>query len=157
MTRTTKSATLLAIMSVSAAGCMRAPEVALTGVRVGGIGFTGATLIAELQIDNPNRLGIEMDSITFQLDAQDASAGSTWTQVTGGTNTQRFRVARQGTAVVQIPIEFAYARLSTPLRSIMESGRFNYRVSGQVFVRRPLPRRVPFSDEGSLPLFGERR
>ena len=158
MTRNTRSATLIAAaLLLSLSACIRAPEVELTGVRVGGIGFRGATLIAELEITNPNRLAIETDSITFELAAQDASTPGTWSPVTAGTNTQRFRVERQNTATAEIPIELAYARFSTPMRSIVESGRFNYRVSGQVFVKKPLPKRIPFSQEGSIALLGENR
>lgn len=155
MTRNTISATLLVATTVLLAGCMRAPEVELTGVRVGGIGFSGATLLAELRIDNPNRFGLEADSVTFELDAQDPQSAGTWTQVTSGTNAQRVRVDAGSTATVHIPIEFAYGRLGAPLRAITRSGRFNYRISGEVFVRRPLPKRIPFSQEGSISLFAQ--
>jgi LEA14-like dessication related protein len=136
---------------------MRAPEVDLTRVRVGGIGFQGATLLAELRVENPNRFGIETDSVTFEMQAQDASTNSTFTTVAAGTYPERFRVAKQGMSRVEIPIELQYARLRTPVRSMIESGRFNYRLSGTVFVRRPLPKRVPFSQDGSIALFGEGR
>ena len=136
---------------------MRSPEVDLARVRVGGIGFQGATLIAELDVDNPNRFAIETDSVTFEMQAQDAGAGSAWTQVAAGTYAQRVRVEKQSASRVEIPIELAYAQLSTPLRSIIQSGRFNYRLSGQVFVRRPIPKRVPFTQNGSIALFGESR
>ncbi len=158
MTHNTRIATLLAgVLVLALGGCLREPTIELTGVRVGGIGFRGATLLAELHIDNPNRFALETDSITFTMDASDAAQPNTWTQVTTGTHTQRFRVQKQGTATAEIPIEFEYSRLATPLRSIVESGRFNYRLSGTVFVRRPLPRRVRFGDEGSLALFGTSR
>jgi hypothetical protein len=39
----------------------------------------------------------------------------------------------------------------------MQSGRFNYRVRGEVFVKKPLPKRVPFNQEGSIALLGENR
>jgi hypothetical protein len=76
--------------------------------------------------------------------------------VTAGTNTQRIRIEKEGTTIVEVPIEFAYTRLSTPMRSLIETGRFNYRVSGQVFVKRPLPKRVPFSHEGTISLMSDR-
>ncbi len=151
----TRSCVALAL-ALALTSCMRAPVVDLARVRVGGIGFQGATLIADLEVQNPNRFGIETDSVTFELQAQDASSGSAWTHVAGGTHAQRFRVGGQSTARVEIPIELAYASLSTPIRSIIESGRFNYRLSGQVFVRRPIPKRVPFTQDGSISLF-ERR
>jgi LEA14-like dessication related protein len=153
MTRNTILTTLVVTGIALLGGCMRTPEVELTGVRVGGIGFSGATLLAELRIENPNRFGLEADSVTFRLDAQDPQSAGTWTEVTSGTNPQRMRVGAGSTANVEIPIEFAYARLGAPLRAITRTGRFNYRVNGEVFVRRPVPKRIPFSQEGSLSLF----
>lgn len=150
-------ATIIACLGLPLTGCLRAPEVELTGVRVGGVGFRGATLVAELQIYNPNRLAIETDSITFKLDAAEPGAPNTWTLVTAGTYAEPFRIDKESTASAEIPIEFAYSRLSTPVRSIIETGRLNYRISGQVFVRRPLPKRVPFSEEGSISLFASTR
>ena len=157
MTKTHRIVAVTATLSaLASASCMRAPEVDLTRVRVAGIGFQGATLAAELNVENPNRFGIETDSVTFDLQAQDASAGNTWEHVAAGTHAQTFRVAGRSSERVEIPIELAYNNLRTPMRSIIESGRFNYRLSGQVFVRRPIPRRVPFTQDGSISLF-ERR
>ena len=155
MTKNTIQATLLVALVAFLAGCMRAPEVQLTGVRVGGIGFSGATLLAELRIDNPNRFALAADSVTFELDAQDPRSVGRWTQVTAGTNAQRVRVEGQRSTTVEIPIEFAYSGLGAPLRSITETGRFNYRLSGAVFVRRPLPKRIPFNQDGSISLFSQ--
>ena len=157
MTIQKKTAALLALLAGISTACVKAPDVELKGVRVGGIGFRGATLLGELEISNPNRFAIETDSITFNMEASDAAAPSQWTQVTAGTNTQRFRVEGQDSARAEIPIELAYAQLATPVRSIVESGRFNYRLSGTVFVRKPIRKRIPFSQEGSLALFGTAR
>lgn len=137
-------------LAITCTGCLRAPVVELTGVRVGGIGLRGITMIAELSVDNPNRFTIATDSITFQLDASNPRESGTWTPVTSGTDRQRIRIDGRNATRVEIPIEVAYAGLSTPVRSILESGRFSYRMSGQVFVGKPLPKRVPFSQDGSL-------
>jgi LEA14-like dessication related protein len=131
---------------------VRAPVVELTGVRVRSIGLRGATLLAQLDIDNPNRFAIETDSITFQFEASDVRQPGSWKRVTSGTNVQQYRVEKASRTSVEIPIDFAYSDLGTPLRSLLERGAFDYRVSGVVFVKKPLRKRVPFSNEGSLSL-----
>lgn len=141
---------LLAAVSGLMTACMRAPTVDVTGVRMGGIGFRGITLIAQLNVNNPNRFGLETDSITFVLEASDPASPGSWAPVTSGTNTQHFRVEKASTAPVEIPIQFGYSGLSLPVRSIIENGILNYRVSGEVFVRKPLRKAVPFSEEGTL-------
>lgn len=141
---------LLTAISGLMTACMRAPTVDVTGVRLGGIGFRGITLIAQLSVDNPNRFALETDSITFVLEARDPTQPGSWTPVTSGTNTQHFRVEKQSAAPVEIPIQFGYSGLSMPVRSIIENGMLNYRVSGAVFVRKPLRKTIPFSEEGNL-------
>ncbi|HEX6065540.1 MAG TPA: LEA type 2 family protein [Longimicrobiales bacterium] len=136
--------------------CMESPVVDLTRVRVGGIGFEGATLVAQLQVDNPNRFGIKTDSVTFELQARDAGSNGNWTRVAAGTYPRQFEVAGRSSSRVDIPIELAYSALSTPVRSIIQRGRFDYRLTGQVFVRRPFPKRVPFTQDGSLSIFESR-
>jgi LEA14-like dessication related protein len=135
---------------------VRPPVVELTGVRVAGIGLRGATLIADLDIANPNDFSIETDSITFEMEASDPGDPNAWTRVTTGTNTERFRIEEASQAAVEIPIEFPYSGLGTPVRAILDKGTFNYRVSGQVFIREPLRRTVPFSQNGNLSLAGGR-
>lgn len=140
----------LIIVAAACGELVRAPVVELTGVRVRSIGLRGATLLARLEIDNPNRFAIETDSITFHFEASDVRQPGSWKRVTSGTNVQQHRVEKQGQAEVEIPIDFAYSDLGTPLRSLLERGAFDYRLSGVVFVKKPVRKRVPFTKEGSL-------
>jgi LEA14-like dessication related protein len=151
-----RAVSLLPLIAVVAAcsELVRAPVVELTGVRVRSIGLRGATLLAQLEIENPNRFAIETDSITFQFEASDVRERGTWKRVTSGTNVEQHRVEKESRATVEIPIDFAYSDLGTPIRSLIERGAFDYRVSGVVFVKKPLRKRVPFSREGNLSLSG---
>ena len=147
----------LVFLIIAVAGCselVRAPAVELTGVRLRSIGLRGATLLAQLQIDNPNRFAIETDSVTFHFEASDVRSPGNWRRVTSGTNTQGHRVEKESKTTLEIPIDFAYSDLGTPIRSLLERGAFDYRLSGAVFVRKPLRKRVPFSKEGNLSLSG---
>lgn len=151
-------AVLLAV-TVLAAGCSSAikqPEVNLLSIGVGGIGLRGATLIANVEIANPNSFSIESDSITYDLEAADPGSASSWTRVTTGTVTERIKVDDHGRTRVEIPIEFNYSSLSGAMRSILDRGTFNYRIRGHAFVREPLKRSIPFTKTGNLSLSGSR-
>jgi LEA14-like dessication related protein len=147
---------LLGVLAAACIGRVRAPIVELTGIRFGGIGLRGATLIAQLDIDNPNDFSIETDSITYEFEASNPSETENWTPVTKGTNTQRIRIDEERKTAVEVPIELSYSGLTGPVRSIMDKGTFNYRVRGKVFLREPLRRTLPFSEKGNLSLVGAR-
>jgi LEA14-like dessication related protein len=135
---------------------VRAPEVNLASVRVGGIGLRGASLIAELDIENENDFDIETDSITYQLFANTASTGENWQSVLQRSYTQRIVIAEDKVTRVEIPIDFNYSDFSGAARTIIDRGMLNYRIQGQAFVREPLRRTVPFTKTGSVSLTGAR-
>ena len=135
---------------------IKQPEVNLLSIGVGGIGLRGATLIANVEIANPNSFAIETDSISYDLEAANPSDASSWTRVSMGTVTERIKVDDHGRTRVEIPIEFNYSSLSGAMRSILDRGTFNYRIRGQAFVREPLKRSIPFTKTGNLSLAGSR-
>ena len=149
-------ATLLCAGVGACAGRVREPEVNLAGVEVAGIGLRGATLIADLEIKNPNDFTIETDSVTYTFEAASPNSATTWSQVTQGAFTQRVQVKDGGTTKVQVPIEFNYTGMSSAMQSILNRGTFNYRVHGAVFVREPLHRTIPFTKSGNVSLQGVR-
>ena len=146
----------VAFLGAGCSSAIKQPQINLTSVSVGGIGLRGASLIAHVDIANPNSFDLETDSITYELEAADATDANSWTRVSQGTVTERIRVDDHGRTTVDIPIEFNYSSLSGAMRSILDRGTFNYRVRGQAFVREPLRRSVPFSKTGNLSLSGAR-
>lgn len=146
-------------LAVFAAGCIgrvRKPEVTLNAVRVAGIGLRGASLIAELDINNQNDFTIETDSIRYELFANTSGDGSNWSPVLTRTFTQHVKIDEDKTTRVDIPIEFNYSDLSGAARAILDRGTFNYQLRGNVFVREPLKRTIPFTHTGNVSLQGAR-
>ena len=76
MSRATAGLAVLAVLLASACATVKRPEIELIGVRVGGVGLRGATLIAELDVNNPNGFEITTDSIAYQLLANTAGSGA---------------------------------------------------------------------------------
>jgi len=150
--RRTPAVLLAAGAALLCASCLKAPAVDLVSVKLAGLGLTGATLVADLKVENPNPFALETDSLTFLLQSTGPNEPAAWHRVTSGTQVQRYRVPARSTTSVRVPIEFGYAGLRAPVRSLLESGTLSYRISGLVFVRRPLHWRVPYSQSGNLAL-----
>lgn len=149
----------VALLAVGMAGCasaVRRPEIELAGIRVGGIGLRGASLIAELDISNPNDFTIETDSIAYQLFANTSSTGDEWKPVLQRTYAQRIVIPEDERTRVEIPIEFNYSEMTGAARSILDRGTFNYRIQGNAYVREPLKRTIPFTKSGNVSLSGAR-
>jgi hypothetical protein len=54
--------------------------------------------------------------------------------------------------VVEIPVEFRYAGIGTAARALLDSGTFNYRISGTVAVERPIRTDLPYRHSGTASL-----
>lgn len=155
--RNTLGIALVAAMIMSGcAGAVKRPEIELAGLRLGGIGIRGASLIAELDITNPNDFTIETDSVAYQLFANTSSDGDTWQPVLQRTFTQRMVIPEDERTRVEIPIEFNYSEMTGAARSILDRGTFNYRIQGNAYVREPLKRTIPFTKTGNVSLSGAR-
>jgi len=133
------------------AGCasVRAPEVGLEDVRLGSLGLSGGTLLAEFRVYNPNRFTLEAGSITYDLllgppDGDDDD----FTRVAQGTFEERIRIGGRDSALVEIPVDFRYGGMGGAIRSLLDRGTFEYRVSGHVELREPSRRRVPYRERG---------
>lgn len=137
---------------------VKQPEVNLTGVKLGGLGLRGGTLVAQLEVRNPNSFDIEARQITYDLKIADprANGEAQWLDFASGTFNEEVKIEDGGTTTVEIPIEFTFASVGGALRSIIDRGTFNYRVEGTVQVQEPLNRRIPYRHSGNVSLQGVR-
>lgn len=139
---------LLAALA-GACGSVKAPEVRLDDVRLGGLGVRGGTLHAEFVVYNPNGFALEAESLTYDLRVGEPGADEdTFTQLAEGTYEERVRVEGRDSVRIEIPVDFRYAGMGGAIRSLLERGVFEYRVTGEVDVREPSRRRVPYRETG---------
>ena len=150
---------LLALL-VLAQGCtgFRKPTIELEGVTLGSIGFTGGTLLVNLRVENPNAIGFRAENLNYELflrTPRDSADEQGWERLTGGTYEEDIVIRARETRTVQVPIEFRLSDLGPVASSVMRTGRFNYRVTGDVKVRAAgTTRTVPFRKTGSMSLTG---
>jgi LEA14-like dessication related protein len=149
----------LAAALLVAAACssmVRQPEVRLESVRVGGIGLRGGTLYAQVHVSNPNGFDLETESITYDFQVANPDSAGKWVSFARGTVEERVRVRGNNATVIEVPIEFRYDDLGGAVRSIIDRGTLNYRVSGDVNLAEPVGRTFPYTKTGVVSLSGVR-
>lgn len=142
------------LFAAACASVFREPDIELRGIRLGGIGLRGATVVALLHVENPNSFGLRTDSLTYDLELRDRDASDDWLRLATGTIGQRLEVDGNSEQLLEIPIEFSYSDLGPAVRSLLDRGTFDYRVSGRVQVSEPIRRLVPYRKSGRVTLQG---
>ena len=152
--RTKLAAAALAIFAV--AGCatlglggFQQPVVSFKDLRVRGLGLTGGSLDAYLNVYNPNGFRLDATRLTYKVSVGDqAELGS-------GALDSRFTVQNNDSTTVRIPIDFTYAGIGAAARQMMQSGSVPYNVTGDVTVATPVGNfTVPYSGTGRFSAFG---
>jgi LEA14-like dessication related protein len=129
-------------------GKVEQPDVWLEGARLASIGLNGAVVNVRLSVFNPNRFALEASGLTYDLDLE--TPDGEWLDFTEGTLDRRLQVDAGDTVEVVVPVEFSYRGLGDVMRSLLDRGRFEYRVSGSVAVEEPLRRDVRYRHAGTV-------
>jgi LEA14-like dessication related protein len=154
--RRTKLATaLLAVLAIAgcaslgALGGFKEPIVSFKDLRVRGLGLTGGSLDAYLNVYNPNGFRLDATRLTYRVTVGDNA------EVGTGALDSRFTVQNHDSTVVRIPIDFTYAGIGAAARQMMQSGSVPYNVTGDVTVSTPVGNfTVPYSGTGRFSAFG---
>ncbi len=153
--RTRLAAALLAVFaiggcaSLGALGGFKEPIVSFKDLRVRGLGLTGGSIDAYLNVYNPNGFKLDATRLTYKVTVgNDAQLGT-------GVLDSRFTVQDKDSTTVRIPIDFTYAGIGAAGRQMMQSGSVPYNVAGDVTVATPLGNfTVPYSGTGRFSAFG---
>jgi LEA14-like dessication related protein len=147
---------LMSMSLVGCAGAYKQPEVQLEGIRLGGIGLRGGTLYAQVMVSNPNRFDLETRSLTYDLEVTHPQQAGEWISFAQGTIDERVRVGSRSSTILEVPVQFRYDDMGGALRSILDTGTFNYRVSGDVRLAEPIGRTFPYRKTGTVSMQGVR-
>jgi len=121
----------------------REPTVALRDVRLVGLGVSGGELEVDLSVYNPNHYQLDASRLRYRVFVGD-SVG-----LAGGEMDARTSVQPTDSAIVRIPVVFAYSGLTAAARQLLMTGTVNYRVTGEVSVASGVGYfTVPFSTTG---------
>jgi LEA14-like dessication related protein len=148
---TTLFALLLAV-GTSCALAFRQPEVRLDGLRLGAVGLTGGTVYARVLVSNPNRFALAANSLEYDFELGDPTRRDAWVRLADGVFDGGLRVEANDSAFVEVPIDFRFEGIGAGLRSVLQTGTLEYRMTGTVNVINPVRRAVPYRRAGSVAL-----
>jgi LEA14-like dessication related protein len=151
--RTKLAAAALAVFAV--AGCaslgmggFKEPIVTFKDLRVRGLGITGGSIDAYLNIYNPNGFKLDATRLSYKVLVGENPLGT-------GVLDSRFTVQNNDSTTIRIPIDFTYAGVGAAGRQMMQSGSVPYTVTGDVTVATPLGNfTVPYTGSGRFSAFG---
>jgi LEA14-like dessication related protein len=151
--RTILATAALAVIAIS--GCatlgragFKEPIVNFKDLRVRGLGLTGGSIDAYLNVYNPNGYRLDATRLTYNVKVGDNPLGT-------GALDSRFTVQNNDSTTVRIPIDFTYAGIGAAARSMMNSGSVPYTVTGDVTVATPIGNfTVPYTGSGRFSAFG---
>ena len=154
MKRIFRTMPLAAVLLVAATGCssaFRQPVVEFVNIRPTSIGLSGGSLVAEVRVENPNSFDLRTDSITYDLEFQDVTKSDpTWIKLTTGTIRDPIEIDSRNTRTIEIPISFKFADLGPAMKSVLDRGSLNYRIAGNVALRDPVSRKIPYRKQGTV-------
>jgi LEA14-like dessication related protein len=152
--RSTKLVAALALFAI--AGCsslgrlggFSEPVVTFKDLRVRGLGLTGGSLDAYLNVYNPNGFRLDATRLSYKVLVGENQLGT-------GILDSRFTVQNQDSTTIRIPVDFTYAGIGGAARQMMQSGSVPYTVTGDVTVATPIGNfTVPYSGTGRFSAFG---
>jgi LEA14-like dessication related protein len=146
-------AAVLAAFAVSACatlgmGAFQEPIVTFKDLQVRGLGLTGGSLDAYLNIYNPNGFRLDATRLTYKVLVGQNELGT-------GALDSRFTVQDKDSTTIRVPIDFTYAGIGGAARQMMQSGSVPYTVTGDVTVATPLGNFTrPYTGSGRFSAFG---
>jgi LEA14-like dessication related protein len=140
-------AIVAAALVVAAGGCslVQKPSAAITGVKMQGASFSEATMLFDVQVDNPYTAALPLTNLDYVL----SSAGQTF--LTGKSDVQG-TIPAGGSKVISVPVRINYLDLVNLVQGARPGVSIPYKADLGLSVTAPLvgDMRVPVSREGEL-------
>ena len=134
--------------SLGLGGAFQQPIVNFKDLRVRGLGLSGGSLDAYLNVYNPNGYRLDATRLTYTVSVDQNQLGT-------GALDSHFTVQNKDSTTVRIPIDFTYAGIGSAAQRMMQSGSVPYTVTGDVTVTTPVGNfTVPYSGTGRFSAFG---
>lgn len=125
----------------------REPAVSVESARLGAVTFDSAEIVANVAIDNPNPVAIEVAGYAYDLSLEDR-------RLLEGERDADQRIAANDRSTVEVPLEFAFADVRDIARDLGSRDEVDYALALDLGIDVPVlgRRDMPVETSGSLPV-----
>jgi LEA14-like dessication related protein len=129
------------------AAVIRPPAVRVAAVEITGASFEGLTLRFDLEVTNPNGVGIQLAGLDYDLQID----GSSFLK---GETDQPLAIAPRGRSTLPLPLQLRFDELLRSLGSLADREESSYRLEAGLSFQLPVLGRVrvPVRREGTVPV-----
>ena len=121
---------------------IKIPKVNIGSIKLKKISFSGADLLLNLKLDNPNNFSFALDKLNYDF----AINNKTWAK---GLTQEKLSVNKKGKSTVSIPISLNFSQMGSAIYNIIKGNQaLNYNLQGDV----DLNTSVPMLKNVSLPI-----
>ena len=126
---------------------IRTPTAEVVGVVVESLTFQGARLRFDVEISNPNAVGVRLAGFDYDLEVEGA-------RVLGGRIDHDVALAARGRSIVPVPVELAFADLIALVQGLADRDESPYTMTVGLSFRLPVlgTVRVAVARSGTLPV-----
>lgn len=151
-----RAATRLAavlLLAAAVSGCaslsdaVRRPTARVTGAEITGLSFDRAEITFDVEVENPNPVGVRLAGIDYELFFEELSF------VRGRTD-EPLEIAAQERSTVRIPVSVGYTELIDSVQGLADRTETAYRLSAGISVDIPVigRQRLPVEHTGTIPV-----
>ena len=125
---------------------MQQPRVQVTNVRFAGLNFDGIDLVFDIEVQNPNSLGINLSAFDYDLKINGNG-------FLAGSNQNGLRIAANGREVINFPVSLNFKEIYNTFSGIQQKDSSDYELNLGFAFNVPVigDVRVPVSHSGNLP------
>jgi LEA14-like dessication related protein len=116
----------LALLTLASPACVKAPILAVDGLKVGDMGITGVALDVRFRVRNPNPEPLNIDRMEYELFVNGNRLGR-------GFDSKGLPLAGFGEGRVQSRVDVNFLALPGAIKDVLHQDRVKARVKGQFY------------------------
>ena len=143
-------------MVLALTGCtllIEEPQVRVVDVQAASIGLRGGTLTVLVEVENPNRFGLQSEVFSYRLDLaeQPGDESTEWRTLFDGAYEGLVEIPAHESARVEVDVPFEYGTVGVVVGRLLRQGELEYRFSGSLQFPLPVGNvQVPFDERGTF-------
>ena len=92
---------------------LKLPSISFKSLKLQNISFSGANLLLEVSVDNPNAMNLMLNKMDYRLDVN----GQQWA---GGAATEKMDIQEKGESTLKIPVKLNFLQMGSSIYRLLQ-------------------------------------